>query len=160
MSVEIMPIQPQFDADIRNIIKSVGAEFGAVGEGYGPSDPEVNNMSAFYTEQNQSCYFIALKDGVVIGGCGVAPFTKGSTTCELKKLFLTKGARGLGLGEKLSTYCLSFAKTQGFSECYLDTLSNMTSAIKLYEKLGFTHLLEPLEDTVHNRCDVWMLKKL
>ncbi|OBT12108.1 acetyltransferase [Vibrio sp. UCD-FRSSP16_10] len=160
MSVEIIPIQPQFDLVIKKIIKSVGAEFGAVGEGYGPSDPEVENMSAYYTMQNQSRYFIAIKDGVVIGGCGVAPFTKGSATCELKKLFLLEDARGLGLGVKLTEQCLSFAQQQGFSHCYLDTLSNMTSAIKLYEKLGFSHLSEPLEGTVHNMCDVWMLKTL
>jgi putative acetyltransferase len=34
----------------------------------------------------------------------------------------------------------------------------MTSAIALYEKLGFTHLERPLDGTIHGGCDVWMLK--
>ena len=43
---------------------------------------------------------------------------------------------------------------------HLDTLQSMTSAIVLYEKLGFEHLDKPLEGTIHNSCDVWMLKEL
>ncbi|EGA69497.1 putative acetyltransferase [Vibrio sinaloensis DSM 21326] len=34
----------------------------------------------------------------------------------------------------------------------------MESAIKLYERLGFHHLDQPLEGTEHGGCDVWMLK--
>ncbi|GAM72033.1 histone acetyltransferase HPA2 [Vibrio sp. JCM 19236] len=48
-------------------------------------------------------------------------------------MFLLKESRGLGLGKKLSEMCLEFAKEQGFTQCYLDTLSNMTSAVRLYE---------------------------
>jgi putative acetyltransferase len=36
----------------------------------------------------------------------------------------------------------------------------MTSAISLYEKLGFKHLAKPLAGTIHNGCDVWMLSEL
>ncbi|GEA50978.1 N-acetyltransferase [Vibrio inusitatus NBRC 102082] len=160
MSVEIVSIQPQFDPLIKEIIKRVGEEFGAVGEGYGPSDPEVYNMSRYYTRENRSRYLVALKDGKIVGGCGIAPFKQGSSICELKKLFLLPDARGLGLGKSLTNQCLDFAKQQGFTQCYLDTLSNMDSAIKLYENLGFKHLAKPLEGTLHNLCDVWMLKDL
>ncbi|GAB7220006.1 GNAT family N-acetyltransferase [Vibrio comitans] len=160
MSLKIVSINPEFDPVVKQVIKKVGEEFGAVGEGYGPSDPEVESMSRYYTLENKSRYFVALKDGVVVGGCGVAPFIEGSSICELKKLFLLEGARGLGLGKALSNHCLDFAKEQGFTQCYLDTLSNMTSAVRLYEKLGFEHLTKPLEGTLHNMCDVWMLKTL
>ncbi len=160
MSLEIVKVSKQYDADLCQVIKSVGAEYGAVGEGFGPSDAEVENMSQFYTEENHSLYLVALLDGKLVGGCGLAPFVPGSDTCELKKLFLLKESRGLGLGKKLSEMCLTFAKEQGFSQCYLDTRSNMTSAVHLYEKLGFEHLTQPLEGTLHNGCDVWMLKTL
>ncbi|MEZ9631501.1 GNAT family N-acetyltransferase [Vibrio breoganii] len=160
MSLEIVSITPEFDPIVKQIIKKVGEEFGAVGEGYGPSDPEVEKMSQYYILENKSRYFVALKDGVVVGGCGVAPFTEDLSTCELKKLFLLEEARGLGLGKALSNHCLDFAKEQGFTQCYLDTLSNMTSAVHLYEKLGFEHLSAPLAGTLHNMCDVWMLRTL
>ncbi|MGD8122631.1 GNAT family N-acetyltransferase [Vibrio sp. TRT 2004] len=160
MTVIINPIQPTDDSEIRAIIKAVGAEYGAIGEGFGPSDPEVDAMSQSYTLDKQSLYLVATIDGKIVGGCGLAPFNHSQQTCELKKLFLLPQSRGLGLGKQLTELCLEFATQQGFSECYLDTLTSMKSAISLYEKLGFTHLEQPLDGTEHSSCDVWMLKKL
>ncbi|GDY27688.1 N-acetyltransferase [Agarivorans sp. Toyoura001] len=160
MNLEIVEVSAQYDQDLQRIIKQVGQEYGAVGEGFGPSDAEVNNMSQYYTQQNHSRYMVALLGNKVVGGCGIAPFADSKDTSELKKLFLLEEARGQGLGKKLSLACLAFALEQGFSRCYLDTLSNMSAAIKLYEGLGFEHLSAPLQGTAHNGCDVWMLKQL
>lgn len=160
MNINIISITSDFDTELCKVIKQVGAEFGAVGEGFGPSDAEVMNMSRFYHEGVSSLYLVALVDGKLVGGCGIAPFDGSETICELKKLFLLPAGRGLGLGKKLSIKCLDYAKTQGFKQCYLDTLSNMQSAVRLYEGLGFTHLKMPLTGTLHGGCDVWMLKQL
>ncbi|MCK6265118.1 GNAT family N-acetyltransferase [Vibrio sp. ZSDE26] len=153
-------IQPKHDETIQKIIKKVGEEFGAVGEGFGPSDAEVAQMSAYYTEDKRSRYLIALINNEIVGGSGVAPFGDSQTICELKKLFLLPTGRGFGVGKELTLECLSYAKSQGFTHCYLDTLSSMKSAISLYEKLGFEHLKKPLEGTIHGNCDVWMIKEL
>lgn len=160
MDISIQAISPEQDEKICSIIKQVGAEFGAIGEGFGPSDPEVLAMSHHYNAADKSLYLIATLNGEIVGGCGLAPFNGSSDVCELKKLFLLPESRGLGLGKTLSERCIEFAKTQGFMQCYLDTLSSMESAIKLYEKLGFTHLTEPMAGTEHNGCDVWMMKSL
>ncbi|AQS40580.1 putative acetyltransferase [Shewanella psychrophila] len=159
MFLKIVEVTPEVDSLVCAIIKRVGEEYGAVGEGYGPSDAEVENMSQHYSNIN-SLYLVAKLNGTVVGGCGVAPFNKSSDICELKKLFLLKESRGHGLGKSLTIKCLEYAKQQGYQQCYLDTLSNMDSAIRLYEKLGFEHLSESLSGTVHNACDVWMLKTL
>mgnify|MGYP000406846601 CR=1 FL=1 len=160
MPFELIEIKPEHDSRICEIIKQVGAEFGAVGEGYGPSDSEVFAMSQHYKDELSSQYLIAVADNSVIGGCGIAPFNVSKQVCELRKLFLLPENRGLGVGKKLAEACLTYAKNKGFKSCYLDTLTGMTSAIKLYETLGFEHLDKPLEGTIHNGCDVWMLKPL
>jgi putative acetyltransferase len=117
-------------------------------------------MSQNYTDFSHSRYLVATVEGKVVGGCGIAPFNNSKNVCELKKLFLLPESRGLGLGRKLAIQCLEYAKSKGFESCYLDTLKNMTSAIALYERLGFKHLEKPLAGTEHNGCDVWMLKQL
>lgn len=160
MNLTITPILPEHDQAICQIIQKVGAEFGAVGEGYGPSDAEVSNMSQHYTLENKSLYLVAKLDGKIVGGCGLAPFSSSDKVCELKKLFLLPDSRGLGLGRKLVSACLDFAREQGFESCYLDTLSNMNAAVRMYETFGFEHLSQPLEGTEHNSCDVWMIKEL
>jgi len=103
---------------------------------------------------------VALVNDQVVGGCGIAPFEQSRDTCELRKLFLLPASRGLGIGKSLTAQCLDFARQHGFSQCYLDTCANMTTAIGLYQQFGFSHLSQPLAGTIHSGCDVWMLKQL
>lgn len=160
MSYSIQEIKPQHDASICEIITSVGKEFGAIGEGFGPSDAEVEFMSQYYNDESSSRYLVASVGDYLVGGCGVAPFSQRDDVCELRKLFLLPESRGLGIGKQLITDCLEYAKYKGYRKCYLDTLASMAQAINLYEKLGFRHLTKPLEGTIHGGCDIWMLKDL
>ena len=160
MKYDIVRIQPEHDDAVCRIIKKVGKEFGAIGDGFGPSDEEVLSMSKYYNEDNKSVYLVAIIEGSVAGGCGIAPFNNSLEICELRKLFLLPENRGAGIGKDLTLKCLSFARSKGFTQCYLDTLSNMKAAIALYENLGFRHLDEPLGGTIHGGCNVWMLKNL
>ena len=160
MGYVVQEIKSEHDLKVCEIIKTVGKEYGAIGEGFGPSDPEVEAMSLYYKNENASRYFVSSIDGSVVGGGGIASFNNNNDICELRKLFLLPESRGLGIGKNIVEECLQYAKSQGYKKCYLDTLTSMKSAIILYEKLGFQHLDSPLEGTIHNGCDIWMLKEL
>ncbi len=160
MSYHISEIKPADNEIISAIIKSVGIEHGAIGDGFGPSDPEVQCMSRHYKQHNHSRYFVVTIDGRVVGGGGIAPFNGSSETCELRKLFLLPESRGLGIGKALTEKCLAYAQSEGYLHCYLDTLSTMKAAVQLYEKTGFVHLSQPLAGTIHGGCDIWMIKEL
>jgi len=160
MAYIIEQITAQHDEKICSIIELVGREYGAIGDGFGPSDSEVKAMSKHYNDEQGSRYFIAVVDGIVVGGSGIAAFDSKGKVCELRKLFLTPQSRGLGLGKLLVDECLAYAEQKGYQQCYLDTLANMHAAIALYQKMGFEHLQAPLTGTIHNGCDVWMLKTL
>lgn len=159
MTLFIQEINAQHDQKIASIITAVGQEFAAIGEGFGPSDSEVQAMSEHYGVANKSRYYVALLDGQVVGGAGIAPFNHSDDMCELRKLFLLPEARHLGIGRTLTETCLQYAQTLGYTSCYLDTLSTMDAACRLYEKLGFDYLAQPLAGTIHGACDIWMLKK-
>lgn len=158
--IRISEITPAQDEAIQGIITTVGAEFGAVGEGYGPADAEVSAMSKHYGDANRSLYLVAEVNDEIVGGGGVAGFEGRPQTCELRKFFLLTSARGLGIGEAISRQCLEYAEKRGYSECYLETLGNMKAAIALYQKLGFDILKEPLPGSTHGGCDTWMSKRL
>jgi len=153
-------ITPSQDKEICQIIKTVGEEHGAVGEGFGPSDPEVLCMSQHYKDETGSLYLVAMLKGKVVGGGGIAAFNESDKICELRKLFLLPENRGLGIGKALTLQCLAYATSKGYQQCYLDTMSIMKPAISLYQQLGFDCLNEPLDGAVHDGCDVWMLKHL
>jgi putative acetyltransferase len=109
----------------------------------------------------QSAYFIAEKDGKILGGAGIFP-TEGLPhgTCELVKMYLSADARGSGLGRRMIDQCLATAQEKGYHSVYLETMPELKKAVSVYEKFGFTYLDKPMGNSGHNGCDIWMIKPL
>jgi putative acetyltransferase len=156
----IRPIEPRDDAAIARIIRSVMPEFGACGSGFAINDPEVDWMHRAYAAP-RSAYFVVEVDGDAVGGGGVAPLEGGDAdTCELRKMYFLPRARGLGAGAAVMEASLEKARSFGFRRCYLETLTGMDAAMRLYERNGFRRIDAPLGATGHGGCDVWYLKDL
>ena len=153
----IRPITPADDAAMAAIIRAVMPEFGAIGDGFAINDPEVDWMSRGYS-QPRSAYFVVEREGVVLGGGGVAPLEGGDGgTCELRKMYFLPQARGLGAGTAMMERCLQAARGFGFARCYLETLCGMDAAMRLYERSGFRRIDAPLGDTGHGGCNTFYL---
>ena len=156
----IRPITPADDAAMAAIIRAVMPEFGAIGDGFAINDPEVDWMSRAYS-QPRSAYFVVEREGIVLGGGGVAPLEGGDgETCELRKMYFLPQARGLGAGSAMMERCLQAARSFGFTHCYLETLCGMDAAMRLYERSGFRRIEAPLGDTGHGGCNTFYLLDL
>ncbi len=70
-----------------------------------------------------------------VGAVGLRPLAGGYA--ELKRLFVQRQARGLGLGRALLTTALTAARARGFQGVRLDSLEGMTEAQALYAASGF-----------------------
>jgi GNAT superfamily N-acetyltransferase len=57
--------------------------------------------------------------------------------CEMKRLYCTPSARGLGVGRALVEEALAEGKRLGYDEMRLDTLASMEGARRLYGWYGF-----------------------
>ncbi len=129
-------------------------------EGVSLHDPELNNLYQTY-QQPGSRYWVARANGRVLGGVGIAPLAgSAEKTCEMQKLFLSADALGTGLGRRLIALSLQEARRLGYDYCYLETLSELQSAVRLYEKFGFEYLEAPQGNTGHGGCDLFMQLKL
>ena len=159
-SFRIRPIECGDDAAMAAIIRCVMPEFGATGDGFAINDPEVDWMHRAYSAP-RCAYFVIERDGMVIGGGGVAPLTGADTdVCELRKMYFLPQARGHGAGGAMMTHCLEAARSLGYRRCYLETLRGMDAAIKLYERTGFELLNAPMGDTGHGGCNRFYLLAL
>lgn len=156
----IREIQQKDNESIAKVIRTIFHELDAPKVGTAYADPILDTLYEVY-QAPRSVYYVVEKDGKVVGGCGVAPLENGDTSvCELQKMYFAPEIMGTGYAEKIIEKCLEFAKTQGFEICYLETLSFMTTAQKLYKRIGFENICGPMGNTGHNSCEVWMTKKL
>lgn len=143
------------------VIRSVMTSYGAVGPGFSIEDVEVDQMHETYSAPRSLLLVVDDGTGRVIGCGGIAPLAGGDPhTCELKKMYFLPEARGLGLGRELMTTLEEAARERGFRMAYLETLSTMVEAAKLYERMQYTPLPGPLGQTGHNRCDHFYAKEL
>jgi putative acetyltransferase len=164
-NIYLRPIQEKDNAAIAALIRYVFIELGVPKVGSAYADPMLDHLYEHYQAQG-SAYFVLEQNGGIVGGAGIGPLlgiTESATegvTCELQKMYLSQRVRGLGQGERLIQHCLSIAQDLGYQQCYLETMTSMVSAQKLYEKMGFQHLDHAMGNTGHHSCPVWMLKKL
>lgn len=159
-TLRIRAIEPADDAAMAAVIRVVMPEFGADGPGFAIHDPEVDFMSRAYSIPGAAYFVIVDETNRVLGGAGVAALIGGPEgVCELRKMYFMPEARGRGIAEPLLRRCLSTAKSLGFRQCYLETLTGMKAAQRLYLRVGF----EPttvMGSTGHGGCNRFYLLDL
>jgi putative acetyltransferase len=159
--ISIRPIQPRDNATIATIIRQSLAEFGANKPGTVYFDPTTDHLFELFEAEPRSRYFIAEKQGKILGGAGFYPTDAlPAGTCELVKMYLLPEARGMGLGRYMIDHCIATARELGFYQVYLETMPELKKAVAVYEKFGFTRLSAPMGNSGHTGCGIWMLRKL
>jgi len=145
---------------IKSVIQSLFIELNLPLVGTAYADPELNDMYAAYSD-SRSMYFV-VSDGVnVYGGGGIRQLTGADhSICELQKFYFAPSIRGLGLGKQVISICLSHAKSLGYQSCYLESKSELHSALHLFKAHGFLPIDQPLGETGHHACEIKMLKSL
>ena len=147
---------PHLAIVIRRVLKEMKVPL----KGTAYADRELDNMYQAYSIP-RSIYFVVQFNDQILGGAGIMPLNKGAENiCELQKMYLDPKARGKGVGTNLLELCLSFARENNFSLCYLETMPYMLDAQELYKKNGFIYINNPMGDTGHYSCPVWMTKEL
>lgn len=156
----IRTIHPDDDAALASVIRNTLEEFGANKPGTVYFDSSTDHLSEVF-RQPRSIYFVAEENGIILGGSGIYP-TDGlpEGTCELVKLYLSPAARGKGLGKELLQRCLDAARQMGYTQVYLETMPELKVAVPMYERAGFTYLSNPMGNSGHCGCNIWMTLKI
>lgn len=156
----IREIQPEDNEQIANVIRQVFISDDYPKTGTAFADVQLDFMFETYNK-SKSIYFVVEENAKIIGGAGVSALDNSKENiCELQKMYFLEEARGKGIGHEMILKCLEKATEFGYEKCYLETLPEMLNAQKLYKKVGFEYLHEPLGGTGHTSCPVWMIKEL
>lgn len=161
MVISIRPIEPKDNLAIARIIRTALEEFGANKPGTVYYDASTDDLFSLFNNQSGSTYFVAEENGILLGGAGIFP-TEGlpDGVCELVKMYLAKEARGKGLGKNMISHVMDWAKENGYHTVYLETMPELSKAVKVYEQFGFIYLDGPMGNSGHCGCDLWMSKSL
>jgi putative acetyltransferase len=158
--LEIRPIERADVPALLDIIASSRGEYGIASRGVELLEPADHALFDTYQRQ-RTLYFVALLEGEVVGGAGVAPLAGADPlTCELQRMYLRRDARGRGIGDALLKRCLAAAKQFLYVRCYLETVEQMQAALEFYGRHGFRDLQAPIGRTGHEHNDRWMVRPL
>jgi len=158
--LRIRLIEPADVPAMLAIIAESRREYGIAELGVELLEPVDHALYTNYQRQ-RSLYFVALLDGEVVGGAGIAPLAgEEPLTCELQRMYLRRDARGRGIGAALLEYCLAAAKQFLYVRCYLETVTRMHAALEFYGRHGFRNLQAPIGRTGHHHNDRWLLRGL
>jgi len=97
--------------------------------------------------------FFALDGEAVVGTVALIRFS--GLRYELAKMAVATSHQRRGIGELLGLACKAWALGKGARTVFLETNSRLVNAIRLYERLGFRHAVDP-HPSDYARADVYM----
>lgn len=157
----IRPIESADNPKIAKIIRDNLEYFHLDIPGTAYFDKELNSLSKYYNAlpEKRRYFIVTDDDNTVIGGVGIAEFNGFENCAEIQKLYLSDVAKGNGLGKKLMQTAEEWARSVGYRNLYLETHTNLSVALKLYEKMGFHQIDKPCS-TPHSTMNCFYLKRL
>jgi putative acetyltransferase len=156
----IRPLERSDVPAMLGIIRDARAEYGLADRVESLLEPADLELFDIY-QRPRTLYHVALQDGIVVGGAGVAPLAgEDPLTCELQRMYLRRDVRGLGIGARLLETSLDAARRFWFVRCYAETISEMRQALAFYARHGFVTLPSALGRTGHGHNDRWLLREL
>ena len=82
--------------------------------------------------------FFAIEGDTVLGTAAAVPYAP--SVIELGKMAVAPEGQGRGIGQRLGEAVIAFARESGAQTLFLLSNAKLTTALRLYERLGFVHV--------------------
>lgn len=133
--VEVRLAQGEDHPALRELFQESVIE-GLVGDNDTGADID-NLQEGYFSDDGQSCFWIAAHGGRVVGMIGVQKIR--DNTAEMRRLRVRGTFRRRGVGSLLMERAVAFCRKQGYLKVILDVRVERGPAIAMFEKFGFSH---------------------
>lgn len=95
---------------------------------------------------------VVYENNVLVGAGSIRYYDE--INVELKRIYISPAFRGQGLGTKLVSLLIEWAKELGYQRVLLETGEKLTESVALYKKLGFEKIPNygPYESMPESLC--------
>ena len=147
--IEVVSFRPELAGDFRRLNLDWIERMFAVEE---PDRKVLDNPEQAIVAKGGMIFF-ALDGHAVVGTVAMIRYSE--LRYELAKMAVASGHQRRGVGELLGRACKEWAVEIGARTVFLETNSRLANAIRLYERLGFRHAVDP-HPSDYARADVYM----
>ncbi len=111
-------------------------------------DRYVHRLADAATRASEAEVWVAVADGEVLGSVTFCPIGSPwrevgrEDEGEFRMLAVATSARGRGVGRALVEHCVARSRELGYAGIRMSTMDRMSSAHRVYERLGFTRAPE------------------
>ena len=147
--IAVVPFRPDLAGDFRRLNLDWIERLFAVEE---PDRKVLDDPEQAIIEKGGMIFF-ALDGAAVVGTVALIRFS--DVRFELAKMAVAASHQRRGIGELLGRACTDWATGKGARTVFLETNSRLANAIRLYERLGFRHAVDP-HPSDYARADVYM----
>jgi putative acetyltransferase len=120
-------------------------------------DSDLLHIEKHYNRSGGSFWVAETVDNKIIGTTGIRNLKHFKFTCELKRMYVSRQYRRLGVGQNMLDEAIEFATYAGYYRIVLDSSKYLQAARALYLKNGFADI--PRYNDNH-RADIFMEKRL
>ena len=133
--MEIISYTDEYKESTQKLITNIQEiEFGCHSKS---GRPDLHKIPEIY-QRGKSNFWIAVDNNIVVGTIALSDY--GEDGGYLERFYVAKELRRQGLGSKLFSTLLEFAKNNGYKEIFLSTQEDRTAAKSFYIKNGFKRI--------------------
>ena len=129
-------------------------------------DSDLLQIEKHYSEADGGSFWVAERStgnnknnshSQIVGTIAIRNLKQFESTCELKRMYVLKEFRRLGIGQRMLDIATDFARKTGYSRIVLDSSKRLDAARALYLKAGFVDIPRYNDNY---RADVFMERRL
>jgi GNAT superfamily N-acetyltransferase len=107
-------------------------------------DGELKQLLEVFSEARRNAFWIVESANEIVGSFGIE--SHGINDTELRRMYLDKGYRGLGIAQRMLDCAQAEARALGFTKMILSTAQIQKAADRFYRKSGFQQIRTEVAD--------------